>query len=241
MKHLSRLAAMILALMMLLSSAVAEGTFFPYDEPVDVTVLAKMENVATLTYDSNNPARASANQNEWINAYKDYLNINVKRELAEDETALNARLNAGMAGDNLPDVMIVPKEMFYVLAENGVLADLSEAYEESKAYPYLSSVFAMAPEAINKGMIDGELLGVPMIAANYSNSQVLWVRQDWLKKVDKEIPTTIDEMVDVARAFKEAKLGGENTVPLGMANDSTYYDFRGILAPYGVVYDTWEQ
>ena len=65
------------------------------------------------------------------------------------------------------------------------------------------------------------------------------MRQDWLKKVGKELPKTLDEMLDVARAFKEAKLGGEDTVGLGMFNSNANYDYRGILAAYGAVYGTW--
>ncbi len=240
MKKLRFLSMLLLVALLLCSAALAEEDYHPFAETVDVSILGTVN--AVCVYDSANPARESANVNEWINAYKEYLNIDVTRRLAEDATSRNAVLNTGMASGNLPDIMIVPADMFYVLAENGVLKDLSEAYESCKDYTYLKMITDVAGEdVINRGTIDGEMLGFPMLAGSYSSTQVLWVRQDWLNKVNKEVPTTIDEMIDVAKAFKEAKLGGEKTIPIGMANDDLYHDFRGILAAYGAVYGTWMQ
>ena len=58
---------------------------------------------------------------------------------------------------------------------------------------------------------------------------VLMIRQDWLDQLGLEAPTNLEEVEQVALAFKEAKLGGENTVPiLGPGNDNrmytTFYD-----------------
>ena len=236
------LVLLVLSFSLAAVAAAEEEQFFPYDTPVEVTVLAETNPIAS--YDSADPTRASAQQNSIIDSYKLFLNVDVSRRLAEDEIALNAVLNTGIAGGSLPDVMIVPADMFYVLAENGVLQDLSAAYEESKNYPYLTEILDLAPDMMAKGMIDGELLGIPEIPASYSNTQVLWVRQDWLDKVGMEAPTTIDEMIEVARAFKEAQLGGEDTIPIGMtnsdlANNWHFHDYRGILAAYGAVFDTW--
>lgn len=245
MRKITSVLLVIMVLSFGLAAASAEEElFFPYDTPVDVTVLAQANSIAS--YDSADPTRASAQQNSIIDAYKLFLNVNVTRRLAEDEIALNAILNTGIAGGTLPDVMIVPKDMFYVLAENGVLADLSAAYEESKNYPYFTEILNLAPDMLSKGVIDGELLGVPEIPGAYSSSQVLWVRQDWLDQVGMEAPKTIDEMIEVARAFKEAKLGGDNTIAIGMtgselAEGSNFHDFRGVLAAYGVVFNTWMQ
>lgn len=43
-----------------------------------------------------------------------------------------------------------------------------------------------------------------------------FIRGDWLEKLNMEEPTTIDAWVEYLRAAKEAKLGGEQTVPYVM-------------------------
>lgn len=45
-----------------------------------------------------------------------------------------------------------------------------------------------------------------------------WIRQDWLDELGLEIPKTIEDLKTVARAFKEAKLGGEETTPIALLN-----------------------
>ena len=43
-----------------------------------------------------------------------------------------------------------------------------------------------------------------------------FIREDWLKALNMEKPTTIDEFTAYLRAAKEAKLAGDNTQPLGI-------------------------
>ena len=233
------LAAVMLLTLLPLAFAEEADPFGKYAEPVSIGILTKDFKTGTTPYDSSNPARRSASENAWIDAYKSYLNIDVDRIIAEDDYALNARISTLLASGDLPDVIICEKEMATVLMENEVVQDLYPAlnsFLETSAY-----VAACMDDAMfSFGIEDGKLYAFPITNNWYNATQLLWVRQDWLNKVGKAVPTTIDELIDVARAFRDAKLGGEDTVPLGMANDNKYYDFRGILAAYGAVYDTWQ-
>ena len=121
-----------------------------------------------------------------------------------------------------------------MLAENGVLADLSDAYDNYAYKNYLNQIEERYPTLRQVGMYDGEMLGYGRCGNCYNCTAVLWVRQDWLDKVGKSVPTTIDELVDVAQAFVDAKLGGENTVGL------EFYDIGDdIIAAYGAVMGAW--
>lgn len=211
-----------------------------YEEPITFSILTRDGKVATIPYDSSDPTRRSASENAWITAYEDYLNIKVDRIIAEDDTALNAQISTRLASGDLPDAILCNKEMAAVLIENEVVQDLSPALESF--LPGSTYVKDALDEAIfTFGTENGKIYAFPITNNWYNATQLLWIRQDWLNKVNKTAPTTIDELVDVARAFKEAKLGGKDTVPLGMDNDNQYYDYRGVLAAYGAVYDTWQQ
>ena len=240
---MKKLLALSLALVMLCLTvsacfAEAEDPYGRYDEPVHITILSTDFKTGTTAYDSSDPTRKSAEENAWIQAYKDYLNIEVERIIAEDDTALQAQIATGLADGSLPDVVICGKKLFYSIVENEMAQDLLPAYNEYTA-TYGKYLKEAADDMLFTGMVDGQLLGFPISNNWYNSTQLLWVRQDWLKKVGKEMPKTLDEMLDVARAFKEAKLGGEDTVGLGMFNSNANYDYRGILAAYGAVYSTW--
>jgi len=109
-----RILALMLALLVLLTgtafasksnlandlgdfSAYGDGNLEKYEEPITLTFLTTDQKSTEVQYNADDPARKSAHENAWITAYKDYLNIEIKREIAEDSTALNARLNTGMA------------------------------------------------------------------------------------------------------------------------------------------------
>lgn len=213
---------------------------FKYDEPVTFSILTRDFKTATTPYDSSDPTRRSASENGWITAYEEYLNIKVDRIIAEDSTALNAAINTRIASGDLPDAILCDKEMAAVLIENEVVQDLRPTLDA-----FLGDSFyvkrAVDEATFTFGVENGKMYAFPITNNWYNQTQLLWVRQDWLNKVGKQVPTTIEELIDVARAFKEAKLGGEDTVPFGCANDNAYYDFRGILAAFGAVYDTWQQ
>ena len=218
------------------SLAEAEDRFGKYDDVVELNYLS-VDTGSTITeYDAKDPTRMSPTQNAWIDGYLEYLNIRLNRLIAEDETALNARINTSMASGDLPDIMLVSKSTFYVLAENGVLQDLSAVYEEHRNKDYLAQIENSYPDLTEVGKYEGEMLAYPRIGNCYNGSDVLWIRQDWLDQVALPAPTTLDELVMVAKAFQDAKLGGDKTIGISM------YDLgKSILAAYGAVLDTWTQ
>ena len=223
------------------ASTASSDRYGKYDKEVKVTLLQTdpIAGSTEVAYDPSNPDRASANKNRWISSYKQYLNIAVERIIAEDGTALNAKINTAMASGDLPDIMIVGKNMFYTLFENGTLADISNAYKtysSTNGKMVKKVVESASDDSRYSGTIDGKWLGLPFTTDFYNSSDVLWVRQDWLDKVGLKVPTTIDDMVKAAKAFKDAKLGGEKTLGLGLTGVSP-----DIVAAYGVVPNTWQK
>lgn len=238
---MKRLLAILMTLCLLATLGVAGAEtadpYGRYDEPVTLKILSTDSKSASTVYDSSNPERASARENAWIAAYEEYLNVKVERIIAEDNTAVSAQINSRLASNDLPDVMLCDKVTMYNLVENGMYTNLLPALEGYEQSNYLAA--CLNEGFLDFGMVNGELVGFPITNNWYNGTQLLWVRQDWLDKVNMTAPTTIDELVAVARAFKENKLGGENTIGLGLVNDQMYSDYRGILAAYGVVYNTW--
>lgn len=238
-KKLSLFLALALLLASCMTSVFAAETpeFGKFEEPITVTYLSPDFNVTSVAdYDANNPDRHSASENAWINGYLEDLNIELVRIIAEDTTALNARINTGIASGDLPDIVYADKSMFYVMAENCVLQDLTEAYDGYAYKNYLNQIEESYPTIKQLGMYEGEFLGYGKCGNRYNGSEVLWVRQDWLDKVGKTAPTTIDELVDVAQAFVDAKLGGDDTIGIGLYNNG-----ESIISAYGAVLGVWNE
>ncbi len=234
---MKKLLSLLLAALLLLSmaaSAESDDPYGKYDELITISYLGK-DNSAT-TYDSSVEGRKSPYDNVWMAAYEKYLNIKIERTVAEDDTALAALVTTQLASGDLPDIMLVPKALFYTLAENDVLADLEDAYEEYAGRLVMSAVDSF-PDAIDVGYYNGKMVGFPLIQNVHNvNQKVLWVRTDWLDALGLSIPTTMDELYDVATAFKEAQFGGENTY--GIATDGIE---EGIMSGFGAVIGTWTE
>ena len=85
--------------------------------------------------------------------------------------------------------------------ENGVFLPLNDLLEE-----HGKDLLAFIPEEAWARMTDsktGNIYGIPEILSNPSR-RATWIRTDLLEQVGKEIPTTVEETLEVLRAFKEA-------------------------------------
>lgn len=102
-------------------------------------------------------------------------------------------------------------------ADQGAIQPLTKQIKENG-----SSITSVWGEESMSQMTDskGEVWGVPRLAPLVTYP--IYVRTDWLKKIGKEAPTTIDELEEVLKLFKEKDLAGNNsTVPLMTTKGST--------------------
>ena len=80
------------------------------------------------------------------------------------------------------------------------------------------------------------LYGIPSGNAERIPSQFLWIRKDWLDKLGLDVPKTLDDVVEVARAFKNDDPDGngvDDTWGLGVCNEMS--DYAGYGTIEGVV------
>ncbi len=140
--------------------------------------------------------------------------LNVKFEIAWETTYEQylQRLSLSTASDALPDVFQVVGSnagiTFRQLASNGALADLTEAYEKclgGKAKDILEGIDPQ--EYLSSCYYDGKLYGITA-PADVDFFNLMWVRNDWLEKLDLEVPQTIEDIEKVAKEFVKNKPGG---------------------------------
>lgn len=212
--------------------------FDPYDDPITVSFLSIVSDAYGL--DSTIEGRKSLADNVWIDAYRDYLNINVERTTVENREDLDELVNTMMAAEDLPDVLIVGREMYNTLKKNGLLADLSKEFDYArKDYSYFSQLLdTYYDEEVYFCQENDKLYGIPYLANASGIEDVLWLRQDWLDTAGVEAPETIDQLIEVATTIEQKGLYGDKGYAIGAQKGADTL-LRNFISGYGVVPGTW--
>lgn len=152
-------------------------------------------------------------------------NLDIELVVLPGWTDAPAKINLLMAGDDMPDVMWwwnMDNE-FLQWKDAGLLADVSEYLN---TYTNMRDYFnKMDPKTLYYATEDdGAIYRIPGDVAEPS-CENLWIREDWLKNLNLEVPTTLDELAEVMRAFTEDDPDGNGEKDTyGLGGDG--YDFR---------------
>lgn len=158
----------------------------------------------------------------WINEQMKPFGVEVEFvPLPRSEEA--AKLNTWMASGTAPDVVLTYNpDTFLKFASQGGLASLDDSIEKYGQDILVNNKVAME----SAGTFDGVRYAV-MARKAKETGPVMKIRTDWLEKVGKDIPTTVDELYDVLKAFKEQDPGGvgkENVIPYSIPSlDNTIH------------------
>lgn len=107
------------------------------------------------------------------------------------------KVNTVMASGQPPDLMWINDQLAYIkYAKQGAFWDLDEFLKQKSDLPQISSYL---PAAYDTLRVDGKLYAIPSYRV-YRGFPV-HVRADWLDKLNLNMPTTIDELWQVAEAF----------------------------------------
>ncbi len=256
-KCYKRMTAMLLAGTMILSMAACgqtpadndnkETTESTVESSVEETQLAEYVNLdshypicaepITITasgYDGN--GGADWNETDIFQYIGEKMGINIEATpFAEDAWATQFTLM--LSSDELPDIIFRTETGMNEInkhGEDGYFLPLNEYFDympNFKAYldahPDYKSVITAA---------DGNIYGL----ASYNENMIgrvrrTFINKTWLDNVGKEMPTTIDELYDVLKAFKEQDANGNgdpnDEIPLSSGYDLMW----SIMHGYGIL------
>ena len=138
--------------------------------------------------------------------------------------AYQQKKNAAIASGEIPDLMNVDLNQYYTLVKSGIIADLTVELLEGY-HPNIQSIYAQGDNAALEALkVNGRIYGIPRVNMGYDGSPLIWIRQDWMEKLDLEEPKTYADLENIAKAFMEND-------PDGNGNDDTYG--IPVLASYG--------
>ncbi|OPA78755.1 hypothetical protein BVG16_10570 [Paenibacillus selenitireducens] len=198
--------------------------FGKYETPIDVHAVRGINGSYKF------PQGEDIGNNLWTRAYKDELGINLIYDWVADnsggnDSAYMKKLNLLIASGELPDIVAANSKQFKQLAEDGQLADLTDVFAKY-ASPYLKDVAQQdGGMAMNSATIQGKLLAIPGFNGNITDARVLWIRSDWMKKLNLPEPKNMQDLFNIIEAFATKDPNGDGGKGVvGLAADKNIYD-----------------
>ncbi|QHW29949.1 extracellular solute-binding protein [Paenibacillus rhizovicinus] len=189
------------------------------------------ETVAFTSILNNNPEAAKKfpeGESFASNKYKSYienaLNIKSTPLWEANGAAYFNKFNLMIASNDLPDIFTVEKidktpakTILKRLVDNGMLEDLTQVYDQYASPAVKEVQDSVNGEALKNASFDGKLYGLPNVS-DMNNVHMIWVRQDWLDKLNLPAPKSVDDLMTIAKAFKNDDPDGNGKADtLGLA------------------------
>ena len=253
----SKIVASVLALLMILAGAIGcenvtitdsptptitvdpragDGPLVKYEQPVEVTVA----NVSSAAFvyvegdDDENTIHTRMNEK--------YLNIVFKSKWEVAETKSDEKINLAIGSDDIPDVLSVNAAQLQSLIKNEQIEDLTSYWDFYPTDEFRENCEYQNKVAFLPAMKDGKIYGIPLTSDFGESVPVMYVRKDWLEKLDLEAPKTIEELESVAKAFVNDDPDGnskKDTVAIGLDSLLGRTTISSIAAAYGAYIGAW--
>ena len=229
---MKKLTCLLLTLAMLLSISTAlaatgdEGLGYGFN-PTGERIVDDEITVKVLY--QRNTRHGDFNNYWFIDYVAEKTGIRLEFELVET-AAWNERVSIAFATDDYPDVFMngMSTTIINKYAEEGYLVNLEPLIK--KYAPFTVSEYNKYPELVKEVYAaDGGIYFMPSINASprdLVNTYPSWINAQWLKNLNLEMPTTLDELYTVLKAFKtqDANLDGDpnNEIPVVSSNGGKF-------------------
>lgn len=128
------------------------------------------------------------------------------------------------SGTDLPDIVELPDldpNMNYL--SSGLFVPLDEYMDQMPNYKKWLDENPTVKASLTAN--DGHIYYVPQTVVTNNYQPCMMINQKWLDKIGKEIPKTLDEFVEVLRAFKEQDMNGNgdpsDEIPMSLMGNNT--------------------
>lgn len=148
------------------------------------------------------------NEDKYVKKLRELSKTDVRLELIAQKE-YTQKLNLMFAAGDLPDALqivngITSPEVAPALS-NGAFYDLNDLID--KYAPSLKT--KIGKELWDSALVrkDGKIYAIPAERAS-RNNQIVYMRKDWLDKLGLQVPKTVDEYLNVLRAFRDRDPNG---------------------------------
>lgn len=190
-----------------------------YDTPIEITTVKI--NYPSITYQEGD----TVENNVWTRLYEEKLGIKIKYLWVVPEDQYQAKMTASFASNEIPDIVNVDEKFFKMYLDSNLAEDITDVYEKYASDTLKNLVYggSVGESNLNYGKIGGKLMGLTAPLPNpVEGGDVLYVRTDWLKKLNLPEPKTMDDVFAISAAFAKNDPDGngkKDTFGLTVAKD----------------------
>jgi putative aldouronate transport system substrate-binding protein len=134
----------------------------------------------------------------WKKLVKDATGVDVKLTFVTEGSQYTPKLQARAAANDLPDLYYSDATTQSQLTSQGLAGDWTPLLDKMPTWVKEHEVTRFKPV----GTFDGKLTGLTG-RTGYPYKPVVVIRKDWLKKLNLTAPKTLDQYLDVMKAFTE--------------------------------------
>lgn len=158
------------------------------------------------------------------------------------------KLRIELAKGNMPDIVTTrDRDVIQELIDSGQFMETGDLFD-NYASPVWKSAMQEDPSVWDFFMRNGKKYAIPILDYQYTTDPILWIRQDWLDKLHLPVPSTIEELESVMKAFtyKDPDGNGRNDtfgLTIGLRNGlSTWMaDSSWIFGAFGTIPKQWNR
>jgi putative aldouronate transport system substrate-binding protein len=183
----------------------------------------------------NFPAGMDENNNPYLSFIeaRTGLDINV---IAPPEEVYEEKQNLTMSSSNLPDLVHMVKSFWFDhYQKQDALLPLDDWLDKYGA----NLKRRIPPEAWDRVRVDGKIYAIPSLN-EVRGLELMYVRKDWLDKVGRKAPVTLDEYYEVIKAFTlEDPDGNGKNDTYGLTLGENLNRSAPFFGAFGTQLDSW--
>lgn len=207
----------------------------PPADVLEVQVAPLMVKAASIN-NTNYIGGESFTDNSWMELYKqNNINVDVIYDVSNSDMFYYKLSEAINSGQDYPDILSFDEKTMQMALSQGIITDLLQAYEKYASDELIEYVNSDGGRALQSAIIEGKLYGVPKLRDAYRSTMVMYIRGDWLEKLGLQMPTTMEELSQVAEAFtyNDPDGNGQNdTYGLALNGGDIFSNYGGISAVF---------
>lgn len=180
-----------------------DRAFMKFDEPVQVHFARQIDPTDTTLAEGEDAAN-----NQYTRYLKDTFNIDWVCDWTAGSTAdYQQKISLQIAAGDIPEGMVVPNRTYMVkAAEAGLLADMHDVFDQYASKQVKQIMETTEGRAYDNCTYQGVFHALPNVSVETDGIYVYFIRQDWLDQCNLDVPETIADLEEAARAFKDKGL-----------------------------------
>lgn len=170
-----------------------------YDKTVSFTVGTSKKSTETLLKGD------TVSNNSYTRYLKEHSNVEAK--IAWEAADYNQKLSLAISTGDIPDVMVVGQDQYEQMAENNLLLDLTDLYDKAASDNLKKFISSYDQDLLKVTTKDNKLMAIPTPYPYFEENEI-WIRKEWLDKLNLPVPETMEQLGEVAKKFIESDVSG---------------------------------